>query len=162
MKKILPVLLLMTGFIVGWGTASVVAYRNIQKIRQTWSPEFQKLVAENVEFAKGLTRADLEQLRKDIRDYSSHAMKEGDIKTLWQAILARQIEAALAKGDTNRVHELLAGCFTELKEAREKGRFKGPDWENVVDTLVSKMEERTNSPTTGRTVPPEAAAPGVQ
>jgi len=154
MKKTLVVILLATGFIGGWGTACFIAHRNIEKIKQRWSPDFQKFVAENVEFTKGLTRADMEQMRKDIRDYSSHAVKEFEIQTLWQAILATRIQAALAKGDTNRVHELLTERLTKLKEARAAGRFKGTDLEKLADSLVLRMEAGTNSPTTGRTVPP--------
>ncbi len=161
MKKTLAVVLIVAGFIAGWGTASVIARRNIEKIKKGWSPDFQRFVAENVEFTKGLTRAEMEQLRKDICDYSLHAVKETEIQTLWQAILATQIQSALEKGDTNWVHELLTDRLTKLKEARAVGRFKGTDSEKLADSLVLRMDTGTNSPT-GRTVPPEAGASSVQ
>ena len=162
MKKTLAVFLVVASFIVGWVTASVITHRNFEKIQQGWSPDFQKIVAENVEFCKGLTRAEMEQLRQDIRDYKSHAIKETEIQTLWEAVLATQIQSALAKGDTNRVRELLTGKITRLKEAHAAGRFKGTDSEKLADSLVRRMETGTNSSTTGRTVLPEAGASGVQ
>jgi len=162
MKKTIAVCLLVTGFIVGWGTASVIAHRNIEKIKQGWSPDFQRIVAENVEFTKGLTNADMEQLRKDIRDYKNHSVKELEIETLWQAILASQIQRALANGDTNLVRDILTARIDKLKQAQAEGRFKGTDWEKNVETLISKTEGGSNAPTTGRTVPPSAGASGVQ
>jgi hypothetical protein len=89
-------------------------------------------------------------------------MKADDIQAFWQGVLAIQIQAALAMDDTNRVHRLLTTSLTKLKESRAEGRFKGTDLEEVADSLVSKMEARTNSPTTGHAVPPETTAPGVQ
>jgi hypothetical protein len=162
MKKIMLVLFLVIGFIVGWGTASVIAYRNIEKIKKGWTPEFQKFVAENVEFYKGLTKTEMEQLRKDIYVYNRHLLKEDEIRTLWQAVLAIQLQAALAKGNTNLMYEILAARINALKESRAKGHFKGSDLEKLADALVLRMETETNSPTTGCTVPQEADVSGVQ
>lgn len=162
MKKTIIALVLIAGFIVGWGTALLIANRNIEKIKRGWSPDFQKFVAENIEFCNGLTRADMEQLRKDIHDYKSQAAKESEIQTLWQVILATQIQAALAQGDTNLVHKILEKRINVFKESRAKGLFKGSDLEKFADALALRVEAGTNAPTTGRAVPPEAGAPGVQ
>ena len=148
MKKIAALLLLLVGFIVGWGTASIIAHRNIEKFKKGWSPESQRFMAENAEFTKGLTKADMEQFRKDIRDYSFHAMNEREIQTLWQGILATQIQSALAKGNMNRVNELLTDRLTTLKEACSEGRFKGTDSEKLADSVVRRMGAGTNAPTT--------------
>ena len=147
MKKRTTVFLLVAGFIAGWSIASAIAYRNIEKIKKGWSPEFQSFVMKNVEFTKGLTNAEMEQLRKDIRDYSLHAVKETEIQTLYQAILATQIQSALTNGDTNRVHELLTDRITKLKEARAAGRFKGTDSEKLADALARRTEAGISSPT---------------
>ena len=140
----------------------MIAHRNFEKFKQSWSPEVQRIFNEHVDLIKGLTRAEMKQMLEDIKDRARYAMKENEIRTLWQAILAIQIQYALENGDINRVHELLTDSITQLKEAFAEGRFKGSDWEKVADSMVSKMEKRTNSPTTGRTEPPEARASGVQ
>lgn len=147
MKTRTTVLLVVLGVIVGWRTASVMAQRDFDKIKKSWPFEVQNYVAENLKFEMGLTQAEREQFRQDIRANSARVVKELDIQTLGRAILAIQVQLTLASGDTNRVHELVADTMTRLKEAHAAGRFKGTDSEGLADALVFRMEAGTNSPT---------------
>lgn len=144
MKRLLLVLPLIIGLAIGWTVASMIANRELEKIRASWSPEIQQLMAENTEFVKGLSKADFEQMRKDIRAYSSHMLKEVEIATLHEAILASQIDAYLAKGRDSEVFRILDERIGRLKELQAEGRYKGSEWEAVATNIVARYEARTN------------------
>jgi hypothetical protein len=146
MKKTLLTLFLVAGFICGWAVASVIAHRNIERIKEGWSPEFQQFVSENAEFVKSLTKEEIEQLRRDIHDYKNQTLHELEIRTLYDALLAIQIQAALSQGNTNRVQELLEDRINDLREAHAEGRFKGKDGEGIADSLVRGINNQTNLP----------------
>jgi hypothetical protein len=61
MKKLLPVLLLVTGFILGWATALLVAHRNFEKFKRAWSPEVQRMFNDTADLTRGLTKAEVKQ-----------------------------------------------------------------------------------------------------
>ncbi len=154
MKRILPVILLATGFFVGWSSASIMAHRKIEKITQAFAPDLVKMMTE---LMKGMTRAEMEQMSKNARDYSCHFENEDAMRALWQAVLATQIQAALAKGDTSRVHERLTAAMARLEKAHAEGHFKGSEWEKLADNLASQIKETNGLPTTRRTASTEPA-----
>lgn len=143
MRKLLPVITLLIGFACGWGVAAFFAHRNIEKIKSAWPPEVQLSVAEYMEFTGPLSSEDLEQFRRDIRDYKQQTITDLELKTLYDALLAGQIMSAHEQGDANQVQELLTDALAELKEAHAAGRYKGKEWERLADTLVSQMNDES-------------------
>ena len=146
MKILRTLLLLATGFILGWAVANTISHRNWEKFKSAWDPARKNAFEESVTFQKSLTKDDMEQLRQDIRDYKQHAVSEIQIRTLWEGILAIQIQRALDAGNTDLVNKVLAPPISRLKEKHAEGGFKGTDYEKLADSWSGVTVPATEEP----------------
>ena len=142
MKIIKSILLLLTGLVVGWMSASSVANKRFDQWTSKWPPELWEQVSETSKFMQTLSVDEMEQLRKDMRRYSENSVSEFTTASLHKALLSIQIRQILENHGIAGLEEVLNEQEKDFLEDYHDGRYKGSMQEELALTIAKNIESR--------------------
>lgn len=142
MKRLKPILLVLTGLIAGWMSASYIANKRFDKWTSAWPPELWEQVFETSKFMETLSVEEMDQLREDMRTYSENAVSEFTTASLHKALLSLQIRQVLEKTGMDGIEEMLAEHEEDFLEDYHEGRYDGSTQEEMATAIAQKIESQ--------------------
>ena len=140
MKKIIPILTLVAGAVIGWGAASYQSRQTFQKIQKTWTPEFQQLVADSYALGETMSEEELREHLESVVELGKKMSTDGNSRTFWQAQQAFLIKKYLENGNTNGVDSSLQSRLDYFVERYDQGDFNGDINEEIATKLANAIK----------------------
>jgi len=163
MKKIIPLLTLIVGVGIGWSISSYQSRQTLQKIQQTWSPEFQQFVEDSYALGSTMTAKELREQLESVVEVGKKMSTDGNSRTFWQAQQAFLIKKYLENGNTNSVNSSIQSRLDHFVQRYDQGDFKDDINEEFATKLVETIKNANQQVDPIVTTPADKVeAPGTQ
>lgn len=136
MKKIVTISILL-GVVIGWGLTEYRARRELHRIQQFWSPEFQAYVTDCMRTGKILQEITTEEDAQNVLMLAEKVSSDLNSQTYAKAKQSILVKKMLMEGKIEKAIDYLESSETRLLEKYKAGDFN----EDIHEEAVQKMVE---------------------
>ena len=137
------ILVLVIGVGIGWGIASYQDRRALEKIQQTWTPEFRDLVMQSVAIGKTMTKDERQELLKSAVETGSKLVTDLNSQAYGKAQHSFLMKKWIENGNVDDALSYSEACLERFVEKYDRGDFKDDINEEQAGRLVQAIKSAT-------------------